>query len=171
VARPKKLRLVEFVPPVRVFKPVGVPRCELEEIVLSLEELEAIRLKNLEGLEQEECAQRMSISRPTFQRILNDAYEKVARMLTEGLALRVEGGTYQLVERHECPRCRHEFVLPSKLGVDAPESIVCPECQKESLTVPQKPGRRRWRHGPGGPQPMAVKTSADAQEKKHNTEN
>jgi predicted DNA-binding protein (UPF0251 family) len=167
VARPKKIRFVEFVPPVQVFKPVGVPRRDLEEIVLSLEELEAIRLRNLESLEQEECAQRMSVSRPTFQRILNDAYEKVARMLTEGLALRVEGGTYKLVERHECPRCRHEFVLPSESEVDTPENIICPECQNESSDAREKMGRRRWRHGRGRPQPMARKTLADDQGKTH----
>ena len=161
MARPKKPRLVEFVPPVRVFKPVGVPRCDLEEIVLSLEELEAIRLKNLEGLEQEECAQRMSISRPTFQRILSDAYEKVARMLTEGLALRVEGGTYKLVERHRCPRCRHEFALPPAPDLGKDEDIMCPECQHESTETMEKPGQRRWRHGHGWHQPTAMKASAD----------
>jgi predicted DNA-binding protein (UPF0251 family) len=158
VARPKKVRLVEFVPPVQIFKPVGVPRCDLEEIVLSLEELEAIRLKNLEGLEQEDCAQRMSISRPTFQRILNDAYEKVARMLTEGLALRVEGGTYKLVERQQCPRCQHELVLPLEPEKDNLENIVCPECHNETIGRPRRRwGRRgrRWKHQ-GANEPFAA---------------
>lgn len=168
MARPKKIRLVEFVPPVRIFKPVGVPRCDLEEIVLSLEELEAIRLKNLEALEQEECAQRMSVSRPTFQRILNDAYEKVARMLTEGLALRVEGGTYQLVERHRCPSCRHEFVLPPGSGTDDQEKTTCPECESVYVDTMVKPRRRRRRHGRGGQYSMAGKNSTDNEGEREN---
>ena len=80
---------------------------------------------------------------------------------------RVEGGTYKLVERHECPRCRHEFVLPSESEVDTPENIICPECQNESSDVREKMGRRRWRHGRGRPQPMARKTLADDQGKTH----
>ncbi|NMA55604.1 MAG: DUF134 domain-containing protein [Firmicutes bacterium] len=142
MARPKKVRFVEFVPPVQVFKPVGVPRYDLEEIVLSLEELEAIRLRNLEDLEQEECAQRMSISRPTFQRILNQAYEKVARMLTEGLALRVEGGTYKLIERRRCSACQQKFALPLGSGPETKEDLLCPKCY-DAL----RPGRRRRRRG------------------------
>lgn len=146
VARPKKIRWVEAVPPVRVFKPVGVPRCDLEEIVLTVEEFEAIRLKDLENLEQEECAQRMSISRPTFQRILNSAHEKIASMLTHGCALRVEGGTYQLVERHRCPRCEHEFALPES-SPELEGEIECPECESALTQAVEKPGRRRRRHG------------------------
>ena len=136
----------------QVFKPVGVPRYSLKEIVLSLEELEAIRLRNLENLEQGDCAQRMSISRPTFQRILNQAYEKVARMLTEGLALRVEGGTYKLVERQQCPRCNHELVVPVQMGGEAgkaPRDIVCPECHNVGMRMSPRPGHRRGRRGHG----------------------
>ncbi len=59
-----------FVPEVTYFKPAGVPMRLLEEVWLSVDEAEAIRLKDLEGLEQEEGADRMGISRPTFQRIL-----------------------------------------------------------------------------------------------------
>ena len=152
LARPKKVRLVEFVPPVQIFKPMGVPRYGLQEIVLSLEELEAIRLKNLERLEQEECALRMSVSRPTFQRILNDAYEKIARMLTEGLALRVEGGTYKLVERHECPRCQHELTVPLQTDDTPQKQIVCPECQNVTMQPLRRRGRKRYQdRRQGGP--------------------
>ena len=65
--RPPKFRHVEFLPQVTVFKPTGVPLRELEEEVLAVEELEAIRLKDLLGLEQEECAERMKNLTPHFK--------------------------------------------------------------------------------------------------------
>lgn len=131
VPRPKKLRRVEFLPAVMVFKPAGVRRCNLEEVVLTVEELEAIRLKDGEGLEQEECAARMQISRPTFQRILTSARAKVARMLTAGLALRVEGGTYELAGRgRRCRRCHGEFLAPAHPASPA-EDALCPKCRDE----------------------------------------
>jgi predicted DNA-binding protein (UPF0251 family)/predicted Fe-Mo cluster-binding NifX family protein len=68
----------------------------LEEVVLKVEEFEAIRLKNHLNLEQEECAQMMQISRPTFQRILIEAYSKIADALSNGKGIRIEGGSYCL---------------------------------------------------------------------------
>lgn len=93
--RPPKWRIVEFLPDVTYFKPAGVPLRQLEEVILTVEELEAIRLKDLEGLEQEECAERMGISRPTFFRIINSARSKIADALVKGKAIRIEGGKYQ----------------------------------------------------------------------------
>jgi len=87
---------VESTPKVSVFKPAGIPRSCLEEVVVKLEELEAIRLKDFLGLEQEEGALRMGVSRPTFQRILMEGREKIARALIEGYAIRIEGGNYCL---------------------------------------------------------------------------
>ncbi|NLY53464.1 MAG: DUF134 domain-containing protein [Firmicutes bacterium] len=95
-ARPRKHRVVEREPIHSVFKPAGVPNAALDEIVLTVEQFEAIRLKDLEGLEQEACAELMHISRPTFQRVLTRARESVARALVEGKALRIEGGHYRL---------------------------------------------------------------------------
>jgi len=74
--RPVKYRCVESIPRVRFFQPVGVPSGSWEEVVLSIEEAEAIRLKDLEGLGQEEGAQRMHISRTTFQRVLESGRRK-----------------------------------------------------------------------------------------------
>jgi len=68
--RPPKWRRVGFIPEVTFFKPAGIPLAHLEEIRLSVEEAEAIRLKDLEGLEQEECAQKMLISRPSLYHAL-----------------------------------------------------------------------------------------------------
>ncbi|TDA68340.1 MAG: DUF134 domain-containing protein [Clostridia bacterium] len=109
--RPPKCRRVEFLPQHTYFKPAGIPLRELEEVVLAVEEVEALRLKDLEGLEQEECAERMQVSRPTFQRILVGARQKVSRALVEGKAIRVEGGTFAVAgeaARGPAPgRCRH----------------------------------------------------------------
>jgi predicted DNA-binding protein (UPF0251 family) len=94
MARPVKWRKVSFIPGVRSFLPTGIPKCEIEENVLKVEELEAIRLKDLEGMEQEDCAVKMEVSRQTFQRILNTAREKVADALINGKAIRIEGGNF-----------------------------------------------------------------------------
>jgi len=96
VSRPFKCRRICFTPGVTYFKPAGVPLRFLEENCISLEEAEAIRLRDLEHLEQAECATRMDISRPTFQRVLGSARRKIADGLLHGKALRIEGGNYEL---------------------------------------------------------------------------
>lgn len=108
--RPCKCRRVEQMPGFTCFKPSGVPLSELSEVVLSVEELEAIRLRDLVGLEHEDCAGKMSVSRPTFHRILAAARQKVARALVNGEALKVAGGNFQLADQHlECLGCGHRW--------------------------------------------------------------
>jgi len=81
----------------------------LEEVCLSVDEAEAVRLKDLEGLEQEEGADKMGISRPTFQRVLMSARQKVADALLNGKAIRIEGGNFELaVRRFRCADSGHE---------------------------------------------------------------
>jgi predicted DNA-binding protein (UPF0251 family)/predicted Fe-Mo cluster-binding NifX family protein len=94
--RPQKCRRVEFLPDVTYFKPAGVPLKNLEEISMSIEEAESLRLKDLEGLEQEQGAVRMNVSRPTFQRVLASAREKIADALLNGKAIRIEGGNFEI---------------------------------------------------------------------------
>jgi predicted DNA-binding protein (UPF0251 family)/predicted Fe-Mo cluster-binding NifX family protein len=94
--RPQKCRRVEFLPDVTYFKPAGIPLKNLEEISMSVEEAEALRLKDLEGLEQERGAEKMNISRPTFQRVLASARQKIADALLNGKALRIEGGNFEI---------------------------------------------------------------------------
>lgn len=131
--RPPKFRRVESLPEVTVFKPAGVPLGELLEEVLTVEELEAIRLKDLEGLEQEQCAERMQVSRPTFQRVLVSARQKVARALVEGKAIRVEGGNYRVaVRRFQCRACSHEFDVPFGPGQRGIE-MTCPQCGAQQV--------------------------------------
>lgn len=131
--RPPKVRRVERLPQVALFKPAGIPMVELEEVVLTVAELEALRLKDIEGLEQQECAERMQVSRTTFQRILTGARQKVARALVEGHALRIEGGVYQLAQRHfRCHNCGHTFKRPFGTGQRA-YNMECPECGHRSV--------------------------------------
>lgn len=97
--RPTKWRRVAFIPEVNYFKPARIPLRILEEVNLSVEEAEAIRLKDLEGLEQESCAEKMNISRQTFQRVLASARQKIADALLNGKAIRIEGGNFEMLRR------------------------------------------------------------------------
>jgi len=96
VAREPRCRHVEKMPAVKHFKPGGIPGVTLQKVVLKVEELEAIRLKDLLGWEQEECAVKMQVSRPTFQRILIEGRAKIADALVNGKEILIEGGDYCL---------------------------------------------------------------------------
>ncbi len=85
--RPCLCRHIGFHPKAKCFKPQGIPMRDLDMIELTAEEVEALRLKNIEGLEQVECAERMKTSQSTFQRILASAYKKVSRAIIEGKAI------------------------------------------------------------------------------------
>lgn len=90
MARPVKCRRIRCAPATRYFKPQGIPLRNLEEIVLGLDELEAMRLADLEGLYQAEAAAQMGVSRQTIDNILNSAHAKLADALLNGKALRIE---------------------------------------------------------------------------------
>lgn len=150
--RPRIRRCVGFEPGANFFKPRGVPLRSLEQITLSLEELEAMRLSDYEGLYQEDAAREMNISRQTFGRILSGAHRKVAEALSLGKALLIEGGDFVMIRRDfECLSCGHNWVVQP--GVPRPS--VCPECNGEEvrrvigIPVPGPSGRRcrRGRHG------------------------
>lgn len=106
--RKTKCRRVGHIPKSNFFKPSGIPAYELEEIVLKIEEAEALRLKDLLGLDQVDCAVQMGVSRTTFQRILVEARQKVADALINSKMLVLEGGNYELVDFDDCRyRGRH----------------------------------------------------------------
>jgi predicted DNA-binding protein (UPF0251 family) len=90
VSRPKKCRCVNFNPQALYFKPRGIPLVDLEEVSLTLDEVEALRLADYESRYHEEAARAMNVSRATFGRIVNEARRKVAGALIEGKALRIE---------------------------------------------------------------------------------
>lgn len=97
-----------------------------------MEEAEAIRLKDLEGLEQEQGAEKMNISRPTFQRVLASARRKMADALLDGKAIRIEGGNFEMISRRFKCLEGHEWDVPFELMVSSPPSF-CPTCGTLSI--------------------------------------
>jgi len=89
MVRPRLCRRIRFNPNVTYFKPRGVPLRFLEVIELTTEEAEALRLRNIKDLEQEEAAKKMNTSQSTFQRILSSAYKKISKALIEGKAIKI----------------------------------------------------------------------------------
>lgn len=98
-------RKISFLPYVTYFKPAGVKMALLEEVELGHDEVEAIRLKHLEKLDQDAAAKQMGVSQPTFHRLLTSAHEKLAEAVIKGKALRIEGGNVTLEEGFESPAC------------------------------------------------------------------
>ena len=151
--RPPKWRRVGFVPPVTHFKPVGIPLHILEAVRLSVEEAEAIRLRDLEGLEQEACAEGMRVSRPTFHRVLDSARKKLADALINGKAIRVEGGNFEMAERRfRCADDGYEWNMPFEAMVGSTPPV-CPECHGLNVAPIGPPfgtGGGRWGRGRRG---------------------
>jgi predicted DNA-binding protein (UPF0251 family) len=118
-------------PSVRYFKPAGVPTSALEEIVLQADELEAMRLVDLDGLYHDPAAEQMGVSRRTFGRIIESARKKVTEALVQGLALRIEGGVVQIagVRTFRCGSCRERWELPA--GEELPDC--CPHCRDTDI--------------------------------------
>jgi uncharacterized protein len=89
MVRPKNPRCLRFNPEVLYFKPQGIPMSLLEEEQLFHDELEALKLHDVDGLDQVKSAKRMNISQPTFGRILDKAYKKIARAIIKGKAIKI----------------------------------------------------------------------------------
>jgi len=143
--RPLKHRRVAFLPQATYFKPAGIPLRVLDEVQLSLEEAEAIRLKDLESLDQEAGAERMNVSRPTFQRVLASGRQKIADALLNGKAMRIEGGNFEMAfSRFKCLN-GHEWEVPFETMSSTPPRL-CPRCNTpniEPLLPAEFGGRRR----------------------------
>jgi len=90
MVRPRMCRRLKFRPKAKYFKPQGIPMSQLEEVSLSKEELEAVKLKDFDGLEQIEAAEKMNTSQSTFQRILSSARKKISESIIRGKALKIE---------------------------------------------------------------------------------
>ena len=125
--RPFKCRKVGRQPGVAYFKPCGVPACRVEEVVLAVDEFEAIRLADLDGLYQDDAAKRMNISRQTFGNIVGSAHKKIADAIVNGKAIKIEGGIYQIeqMSKFRCNECEHQ--LEVAYGLVRPQK--CPKCQ------------------------------------------
>ena len=132
MVKTRKCCLVSALPGVTYFKPIGIPLKFLTEAKLSVEEAEALRLKELQGLEQAAAAGRMGISRPTFQRVLASARKKVASAILNGKTIHIEGGNFQVTGLHfSCPQ-GHEWL--KALGAEGDYSI-CPFCGEGGAPV------------------------------------
>jgi uncharacterized protein len=130
MSRPKCCRKIGGVPEINYYKPKGIPSSFLEEVVVTLDEFEAIRLADGEGLYQEKAANKMDISRQTFGRIIDSAHKKIADALIHGKALKIEGGEVAIgnMKRFKCRNCNNFF----DYSLETRKPIECPQCKKNS---------------------------------------
>jgi predicted DNA-binding protein (UPF0251 family) len=148
----------------------------LETLTLTLDEFEAIRLADLEGLYHERAADEMNVSRQTFGRIIESARKKIAEALIGGKALEIKGGKIEISTQRDfrCRACEHQWSVP--FGTGRPSA--CPQCQSTNIHRvfgeggPGRPGNwgrggvcgRRMRHGHGaGRRPPSVGREGGAQ--------
>ena len=132
MGRPRKDRLVAVNPKISYFKPRGIPMVDLSEVSITVDEREALRLADLDGLSHEESGQCMGVSRATFGRILHNARQTVADALINGKAIKVGGGNYKMVvekRRFHCRKCSHQWNEP--LGTGRPDG--CPTCGEDDF--------------------------------------
>ena len=129
MVRPQKSRLVNIDPRINYFKPRGVPMIDLEQVELTVDELEALRLADFLGMSHEEAGKQMGVSRATFGRIIEQARKTVADALIHGKAINVEGGNYKMVDSTAnrvflCDHCQCRWEEPPSTG--RPKK--CPSC-------------------------------------------
>jgi predicted DNA-binding protein (UPF0251 family) len=131
MARPRHCRRVGCLPGSKYFKPRGIPLSSLDEVILTVDEFEAVRLADLESLYQEQAAEKMNVSRQTFGRIIESAHKKVAEALVKGKALKIEGGEFEMaaMRKFKCDDCQHSWEL--SYGTGRPEN--CPSCKSGNL--------------------------------------
>ncbi len=117
--RPRKCRKVCCLPKSNLFGPINRDYVEEKVIIMTIDEYEAIRLMDLEGMTQEECAKKMNVARTTIQRIYNEARLKIADTLVNGYLLKIEGGDYELSNECEslckCKRCHKKRCCSNEL--------------------------------------------------------
>ncbi|MHC4691640.1 MAG: DUF134 domain-containing protein [Planctomycetota bacterium] len=129
--RPFKCRQVNCEPEVSYFKPRGIPLTELDEVVLTVDEFESIRLADIEGMYQEEAAKEMDVSRQTFGNIVKSAHRKIADALVKGKAIKIKGGVYNMagMRKFKCYECNHVWEIA--FGSGRPGE--CPKCQSNNI--------------------------------------
>jgi uncharacterized protein len=134
--RPRCPRRIEREPSVTYFKPRGIPLDQLDVMVITLEELETVRLVDLEGMEQEIAAASMGISRRAFWDDLQRARMKIAEALIDGKAIRIDGGSYQVNRKSmlACLDCQNVWEEPLRLG----GSQRCPRCESANICKNQE---------------------------------
>jgi uncharacterized protein len=130
MSRPRFCRHIAGMPDKNYFKPKGIPSSLLEEVVLTLDEFETVRLADFEGLYQEQAALKMGISRQTFGRINQSAHKKIADVLIHGKALKIEGGEISFTEANQlkCQKCCKIF----NVVYEAQDTTICPHCKRRA---------------------------------------
>ena len=122
MSRPSKCKKVCCLPISNLFGPLNAPNLNGEIITMSVEEYETIRLIDLDGMLQEECAESMNVARTTVQRIYNDARKKLADALVNGSLLKIEGGNYKLCDEGQqtygCGGCRRRSFKEKPIEVE-----------------------------------------------------
>ncbi len=131
MSRPQKCRWINIDPNITVFKPRGIPARQLETVELQLDELEAIRLADYEGLYHEDAAKHLEISRATFGRIVSGARHKIADALIHGKMIVFKGGNIRIssARNFECMDCSNRFQEP--YGTGRPD--ICPSCGSANI--------------------------------------
>lgn len=131
MARPICCRRIALQPGCNAFKPVGVPAGSLDRVALGLDEFEALRLADLEGLYHGDAAERMGISRATFGRIVEAGRRKVADALVHGRLLIIEGGEVTMSDSREfaCRGCGHTWTV----AFGEPRPAACPSCADDQI--------------------------------------
>ena len=135
--RPRRLRRIHAEPNITYFKPAGIRMTELEDSVLTVDEFEAVRLKDLQQMDQEEAAKKMNISQPTFHRLVLTARKKVADAIVNGKAIKIQGGNFKIIKQPRimgyggpfgtcnCPSCGYK---ESKKRSIPCNTLSCPKC-------------------------------------------
>ena len=138
--RPPIERIVGGIPRHTLFKPAGIPARELEQLSLAVDELEAMRLVDLEGLSHEQAAAAMGVSRQTIGRVLEHGRATVAEALVSGKAIAIGGGQYRVATRLLCcSSCGASW----NETPDASLSAACPVCASPQVGTCWHPGRHR----------------------------
>lgn len=129
--RPLKCRRVKYEPEVSYFKPRGIPLTKLDEVILTVDEFESIRLADIKGMYQDEAAEKMNVSRQTFGNIVKSAHRKIADALIKGKAIKIKGGVYQMAQmrKFSCYECSHVWEIAYGTG----RTAECPKCQSKNI--------------------------------------
>ncbi|MBU0667184.1 MAG: DUF134 domain-containing protein [Nanoarchaeota archaeon] len=132
MVRPHKSRIVEKTPKIDYFKPRGIPLSTLDEVTLTIDEWETLRLSDLEELNQTIAAEKMGFHQSTFQRTLCKARKKITDALINGKAIKIEGGIYKIKQNMQ-------NTLGQKRGIGGPKNCICPNCGYEKKHEPGVP--------------------------------
>ena len=138
MARPQCCRRISGTPGCRMFKPEAAQSAGTEMLRLTLDELEALRLADLEGLYQEQAAEKMNVSRQTFGRIIESARRKTAQALIEGKILKIGGGNCEIagIKCFKCNDCHRKLKIPP----DSPKPRICPACRGHNVFLEEISG-------------------------------